>query len=124
MSFSFTEILLTIIAIAISVIAIKITFSFNLNEYLEYRDKKLKDKIKNYCTHAEIVDIDGKIEIQSTFVSPSGTLNWVCQRCGLQLLHLDKKKETKRLEYFLKNPKEFKKQESQFKKLIKKAGLL
>ena len=95
-----------------------------LNEYLKRRDKKLKGKIKNYCTHANIKNFDDVIGIESSFISPSGTTNWICEKCGLQIYHLDKKGEKRKFEYFFKNPKKFKKQEKKFQKLLKKAGFL
>lgn len=119
-----TQILLTIIAIALSVIAVKVTLSFDINEYLKSRDEKLKGKIRSYCPHVAIKEIDDKIGIQSTFISPSGTLNWICQRCGLQIFHLDQGDESRRLKYFLENPKKLTKQDREFQKLAKKAGFL
>ena len=84
MEFSLTNILLIIITIAISIIAIKITFTFNLNEYFKSRDERLRQKIKNYCTHINIEKFhDGKIGVRSTFVSPHGTTSWICEKCGL-----------------------------------------
>lgn len=124
MNLTFIEILLLIITVAVSVVAIKITFSFNINEFLKSRDEKLRSKIKNYCTHVIIKEVDEKICIQSSFISPSGTLNWICQRCGSQLYHLDQNHENKRIEYLLKNPKELAEQEKKFQKLLKKAELV
>ena len=124
MDFTFFEILLLIIVFAVSVIVIKITFSFNLNEYLKTRDEKRKGKIKNYCTHAHIKKVNNNVAIQSSFISPSGTLSWVCQKCGLQIHHLDDQDEDRRIRYFLENPKEYSKQDKKFQKLLKKAGVL
>lgn len=124
MHVSLSDIFLGIIAFAMAIIAIKITFSFNINEWLKGRDEKLNDKLKNYCPHVNVKMVGEKIGVQSTFVSPSGTLSWICQRCGLQFLHLDQCVENQRLEYFMKNPKELQKQEKKFKKLLKKLGVL
>lgn len=124
MNITISDFFLGVIAVAMAIIAIKITFSFNLNEWLKERDEKLKSKIKNYCPHARFGKFGEQIGLQSTFVSPSGTLNWICQQCGVQLLHLDREAEDERMQYFLKNPKEFAKQEKKFRKLLKKAGML
>lgn len=53
-----TNILLTVIAIAISVIAIKVTFTFDINKYLESRKTDIRNKIKNYCNHMYVKDIN------------------------------------------------------------------
>lgn len=123
-NFDFTDFLLSIIAIAVSIIAIKITFSFDINEFLKDRNEKLKGKIKNYCTHVEIKERNDEIYVQSSFISPSGTTNWICQKCGTQLYILDKESEDSRVRYFIENPKKLKKQEEKFQKLMKKAGFL
>jgi hypothetical protein len=119
-----TNILLTIIAIAISVIAIKVTFTFDINKYLESRKVDVRNKIKNYCTHMYVKDINWEVGIQSAFVSPSWTLNHICQKCWLVLHHLDYSDEQQRMEELIQNPKEFRKQSKKFEKLLKKGGYL
>jgi hypothetical protein len=81
MNITFTQILLTIIAVAVSIIAIKITFSFDINKYLESRKEDIKKQLMNHCTHLSLEDIDGQIQIQSAFISPYGTTQWICQKC-------------------------------------------
>lgn len=124
MDLTFTEILWLIVTIFIWIIAVKITFSFDINKYLESRKEDIRHKIKNYCTHMHVKDIDGQIGIQSAFVSPSWTTQWICQKCQLRVLHLDQNDENRRMEELIQNPKEFRKQNKKFEKLLKKGGYL
>lgn len=124
MELNLTNILLIIITIAISVIAIKITFTFNINEYLKSRKEDLNNKIKNCCPHATISVADNGLKAQSTFVSPSGTTNYICERCQLIVYSIDQNSERQRIEDLLKNPEEYKKQNKKFIKLLKKGGYI
>lgn len=122
---TFWEFVGGVVLLAFSAIAIKITFSFDLNKYLERKDKRLNQKIKNSCTHMrmELMDEkDGKplFSFQSLFESPPGTHQWQCQRCGLVKNH-DNDYE-KRAEYWAKNPDEYTKKNKKFQKLIRKSG--
>lgn len=120
---SITNILLFIIAIALSVIAIRVTFSFDVNKYLKSRDEKLREKIKNYCTHIDVNKLGNDFVFRSTFISPMGTTNWICQKCGAYRMHLDQQVEQERVKSMTQNIDDFLKQEKKFKKLVKKAGL-
>lgn len=120
MNLSFIEILWLIIAIAISIIAVKITFSFDINKYQEKRQKDIENKIKNYCTHARLIKKNWQYWIQSTFMSPSWTLNYICQKCNLVIMNCDSDEENERLQYYLNNIDEYNKQEKKFEKLLKK----
>jgi len=121
---NFSEVLLLIIAIAITVIAIKITFTFDINKYIENKQEKLKSKIKNYCPHAKFVEINWSIWIQSTFVSPSWTLSYYCDKCSLVRHVLDQSDEERRLELYMKNPDILIKEEKKYVKLLKKGWFL
>lgn len=48
---SFIEIIIIIVTLAFSIVAVKIGIKFDLNKYLERRDKKLLQKLQNNCTH-------------------------------------------------------------------------
>lgn len=114
-----------IIVLTVSAIAIKVTFNFDLNKYLERKDRRLDQKIKNTCTHIHMEltrHEKGRpiYEIQSLFESPHGTLQWQCQSCGLIRNH-DNDYE-KRAEYYAKNPDEYLKMNKKFQKLLKKSG--
>lgn len=122
MELTFTEILWFIIAVSVAIIAVKITISFDINEYLKNRNERLLLKAKNYCPHARFVKTpEGKYGVQSNFVSPPGTTNYICTTC--QLVVYDVSGENMRIQYFLENPKELSKQTEKFEKIIRKAGL-
>ncbi len=122
MTLNFTELLWLIIAVSIAVIAIKITISFDINEFLKSKSQRLLMKAKNVCPHARFMKShDGKHGIQSNFVSPSGTTNYICTTCQLIVYKIND--EDLRIRYFLENPNELNRKIKKFEKLIKKAGL-
>ena len=124
---SFWQAVGLILTFAASVIAVKVTFSFDFNKYLERRDDKYTQKLKNACTHM-LMDFAGQedgrpiYKFQSLFESPSGTLQWQCQRCGLVRNHSNDYEE--RAEYYAKNPEKYMEQAKKFQKLLKKNGIL
>jgi len=123
MELTFTEILWLIIAASIAIVAVKVTISFDINEFLKSRNEKFLIKAKNYCPHARFIETpNGEFGIQSNFESPAGTVNYVCTNCQLVVFNVDD--ENMRIQYFLKNPEELKKQTNKFERLIKKAGLI
>ena len=80
---NFSQIIILIIVIIISIIAIRISFKFDLNKYLENRRKIRLDQLKNICPHGRIIDItDNRVTFESFFLSPVGTMNYVCSQCG------------------------------------------
>ncbi len=124
MELNLTNILSIIITIAILIVAIKITFTFDINKYLESRKKDLENKIKNYCPHAYVISVEGGVKVQSAFISPSGTTNYICERCQLVTYHIDEMTERQRVQSFAKDLKEYNKQEKKFQKLLRKAGYI
>lgn len=120
MNLSFIEILFLIITFFIGIIAVKITFTFDINKYQEKKQKDIENKIKNYCSHAYIWIEGENIKYQSAFISPSWTLNHICQKCGLTLMTLNYEDENERIINLIKNSGELKKQEKKFEKLLKK----
>lgn len=73
-----------IIVLVLSAIAIRISFKFDLNKYLENRRKIKLDQLKNICPHGRITNItdDGLITFESFFVSPAGTMDYICSQCN------------------------------------------
>lgn len=121
---TFTNILLIIIAIAISIIAIRVTFTFDINKYLESRKDDIKKQIMNHCTHMYAENTDDGIKIESAFISPSWTTQWICKKCRLTVYHIDSNEENRRMKQLLENPSDYIKQEKKFQKLLKKGGYL
>jgi hypothetical protein len=124
-SLSFVEILILILVAIIGTIAIKVTFSLDLNKYLEDRRKRHIPKLQNACTHLEFISNDktSQVGFRSLFVSPPGTLQWQCQRCGL-VKYLDDNELDRLANYYMKNPGEYKRQNKKFAKLLKKSGMI
>src|SRR3989344_7433348 len=81
---NFSQVILLIIVIVVSVIAIRISFKFDLNKYLENRRKIKLDQLKNICPHGRITNItdNGVITFESFFVSPVGTMDYICSQCN------------------------------------------
>jgi len=78
---NFYQIIAIIIA---SAIAIRISFKFDLNKYLENRRKIKINQLKNICPHGRITNITDKgvITFESFFVSPVGTMDYICSQCN------------------------------------------
>jgi len=119
---TFTQLIVSLLVLIIGTIAVKVTFNFDINKYLKTRQERYSAKCKNACTHFEFVPTDDAIVVRSFFVSPSGTLNYICQRCGLIRLHLDFDAEQRTVDYYSKNINEYHKMNKKFHKLLKKSG--
>jgi|SRR3989344_8264428 len=72
-----------LILIIIGAIAIRISFKFDLNKYLENRRKVKLDQLKNICPHGRIIKEGEKFGFEPFFVSPSGTMDYICSQCGV-----------------------------------------
>jgi hypothetical protein len=119
----FWQIIGLIFAFTASIVAIKITFNFDLNKFLDRKDKRLHGKVQNICPHVEIKRGEGDhFSIQSLFESPSGTLQWQCGRCGL--IRNNNNNYEKEYEYWSKHPDEYLNRMKKFQKLLKKGGVL
>lgn len=115
----------------VSIVAIRISINFNLNEFLRDRRQNYIRKARNVCPHMELSVLDNNskdkefdIQIRSWFVSPAGSLQYQCQRCGLITSDVDQNDLKKRGQYFIDNPDEYKKTIDKYKKYLKKAGAL
>lgn len=117
---SFWEFVGLVILAVISIIAIRI--SFDINKFLDRRDKNNLSKIKNACPHFTLIMLEGReFEVRSLFYKPMGTLDHVCRQCGLQT-PLDLEQHERQANYYLKNPKELVKDQEKLTKLAKKSG--
>lgn len=122
---TFTQSIIGLFVLILGVIAIRLTLNFDINEYQKVKQDKYRTKCQNACLHFEFVpQADKTIEAHSFFVSPSGTLSYICQRCGVVLLHLDREATERTYDYYYKNIEEYTKQNKKFHKLLKKAGMV
>lgn len=121
------QLLLLMIGSALSIVVVRIAISFDINKFLDRRDKKLQQKLRNACTHLDMNPIGREgnemiYKVQSLFESPPGTIKWRCRRCGAIKNHDNDYEE--RANYYAQHPKEYIKQQKRFNKLIKKAGYI
>lgn len=120
----FGSIVAIAIIITLAIIAIlKFGINFNLNEYLESRKKRHLLLARKYCPHMGLVArANNQIEIKSWLYSPSGTLDWVCSKCG-QVMHVSPSEDEihEKAEYYLSNPKAYIKQLKMYNKHAEKS---
>lgn len=116
--------LLSIIAIVFGVVAIRISFKFDVNKFLESRHESNRQKLKSACTHMQLTPIeDGRVEARSHFISPPGTPQWQCQRCGL-ITYSEGGEFERDAKYYLNNLDHYTKKNKRFNKLLKKSGMV
>lgn len=125
---TFWQFIGAVATLTISIVTIKVAVSFDLNKYLDRRDEKLAQKLKNTCTHM-LMELVGResgnkaqYKFQSLFESPPGTHQWQCQRCGLIRNHDNDYKS--RAEYYAQNPDEYSRMHKKFQKLLEKHGIV
>ena len=114
-----------IIALAFvsSIVAFRARISFDVNEWHKRRDEKLKSKLKSLCPHVEpIITNDGDYGIRTTYVSPAGTINWHCQRCGHTVY--DESAVDENSEYWASHPKDLQARRKKVRKTAKKLGII
>lgn len=110
---------LFIIAV-VSVIAIRI--SFDINKFLDRRDKNNTQKLKNKCPHFSLIILDGdEFEVRSLFYKPMGTLDHVCRQCGLQTA-LDVEQHERQANQYVKKPSQLVSDQKNFLKFAKRTG--
>ena len=70
-----------VIGAVMVILAVRVRVNFNLNDYLENRRTR---KRQRQCQHYRIGIVeDGKLGIEMWFESPTGTPSFSCHRCGL-----------------------------------------
>ncbi len=118
---NFSQIIILIIIIVISIIAIRISFKFDLNKYLENRRKIKIDQLKNICPHGRITKVNDNFAFESFFVSPAGTMDYICSQCNA----VAGKEHVNRInERYKENPSIVFDKQKRFTKKVKKLKLL
>jgi len=120
---TFWHLVIGFLVLVFGVVAVRISLTFDLNHHLDGRKSTLKAKAKNACTHFDIEPVGDDLQIQSLFISPPGTLQYQCQRCGLIKYMQDGEVEAM-AEYWIKHVDEYNKHQEQFHKILKKIGLV
>lgn len=117
---SFWEFVGIVVLAVVSIIAIRI--SFDINKFLDRRDKNNLAKLKNACPHFALIMLGGReFEVRSLFYKPMGTLDYVCRQCGLQIA-LDLEQHERQANYYVENPEELVKDQEKLTKLARKSG--
>lgn len=97
------------VVVALSIIAIfKINIQFDLNDFLKTRKARHTKKAQHYCAHMEFQPHQDGMACISWFESPPGTSKWICKTCKSTINHLDQERQEKNCDYWLKNPKKYK----------------
>ena len=113
----------SVVVAVVGIIAIRIAFKFDLNQWLERRDRKAALRLQNTCPHMTVeyaIESD-QLKVESFFVSPSMTTDWICSQCRMVIpsnLMIPKYPTS------LKEIKEVVEAQKKFIKLAEKAGLL
>lgn len=112
-----------IVVITISIIAIlKLGIKFDLNKYFDSRKSRHRSLARLNCPHIRITPEQDGISYQSLFVSPPGTLDWVCTQCGTVTHTSFSDGEVEEMaKYYLENPKKYNKKMRKFEKHAKKS---
>ena len=106
---NFNKVVSLIILLTLAIIAIfKINIKFDLNDYLKSRKSMHAKKAQHYCAHMEFQNRKDGAMCISWFESPSGTTAWICTKCQCVVSHIDEEEKQKNSEYWLKNPKTYK----------------
>lgn len=117
---SFSQTVILLVVAIIGTIAIRFTFSLDLNKFSENRAEQNISKLRNACPHIELTPHDDNaIESKSLFISPPGTIQWQCQRCGIVKHFQDGEIETMQ-KYYIDRIDEYNDQMKRFHKLLKK----
>lgn len=80
--------LLVGLSLAAGIVALRFSVSFDLNRYFEDQRKKRQRRAQSLCPHMDILSFgkdetgDIALEVQSTYTSPPGTVQWQCDMCG------------------------------------------
>ena len=119
----FWQLIVAMIIAVIGIVTIRVSFKFDINTYQDSRRKLLNQKLKNACTHVQItVTGDDEVRGQSCYISPPGTIQWQCQRCG-NIIHPQGDEIGRSVQYYLDNIDQYNAETKRFKKLLKKSGV-
>lgn len=110
-----------VLALSATVFAIRTTVRFDVNEWLRDRRKQREANLRAMCPHVTAFkDEEGRLVVQGTFVSPSGTTAWQCQLCG-HVTH-DGRLGDERARFYASNPQELVERQKKMEAMAKKLG--
>lgn len=110
-----------VLALSATVFAIRTTVRFDVNEWLRDRRKQREANLRAMCPHVTALqDEEGRLVVQGTFVSPSGTTAWQCQLCG-HVTH-DGRLGDECARFYASNPQELVERRKKMEAMAKKLG--
>lgn len=113
--------LLIVVTICVTLV-LRFGLKFDVNEYLASRKKKHRALAQTYCNHFNMGFEGDDMFVEGLFVSPSGTLDWICERCGAVRHHPYSQADLEKMgNYYLNHPKEYKKALRKYQKHAKKS---
>lgn len=117
---SFSQVAVLLMIAIIGTIAIRFTFNLDLNKLFHDRAQKNLSQLKNACPHVELIPHgNDQMESRSLFISPPGTIQWQCQRCGVIKYFQDGEIEAMQ-EYYVNHIDEYNEAMKKFQKLLKR----
>ena len=123
------EALALFLFVIVSIVAIRFNATFDVNKFLDYRQRRRRAKLQAVCPHTVPIEVPVKggtelrmetlaVDVSIRVESDSTTVT-VCERCGTRLLGGLAQAEKRRF-HFEQNPRAWSKQEKQYKKAAKK----
>ena len=111
--------------ILLGLVAFRFVATFDFNKWQERNDEKMRIRLKNACPHFSVILADGGekvgVEIKPLFITTFGTTDWFCTQCNTVfpggVILPPQPKGWKEVDALLEQQKEF-------RKLVRKAGLL
>ncbi len=115
-------IIVAIIALIIcSILAFKFAITFDVNKFLESRKKRHLAIARNLCPHMKPKITKKEAGFELLLFKPFGTFNSHCTRCGAVFEYIDMDDFKKQVDYYISNPKAYRKRIKQYNKHMKKA---
>ena len=118
---NFYQIIILIIIFVISIIVIRISFKFDFNRHFENRRKIKLGQLKNICPHGRLTKINDQFAFESFFVSPAGTMDYICSQCSAVV---GKEQISRINEKYIQNPTLIFKKQKEFMKKAKKLKII
>ena len=115
------QILITIVG---GIIALRVSMNFDINRWMEQKRRNQEERLPYLCTHVRMSpQPEGTLSVQSLFISPYGTTQYTCSRCGFWVIEAGTAHRIS-AEYWSDPAKrhEYIKREKAFEKAVKKLG--
>lgn len=115
---------LAVLMLGIAAISVKVAWTFNLNEWIESKHERRKERLKVLCPHT-VLSVrtnpeTGKpdLHIQSLVHSAFGTTEGWCSQCGMRFNDWT---ESRRLsEHYGNDPEYWKKRQLKYERAVKR----